>query len=432
MNFIVDNLSVNENGNLTFAGVDTVSLAEKYKTPLYLMDEDKIRNKCRTYKKALEENFEKSQVLYASKASSFKRIYEIMAEEDMLVDVVSGGELYVALKAGFKAENIYFHGNNKTIDEIEYAVKEGIGCFIVDNLYELENVDAAAKKAGIKQKILLRITPGIDPHTYEAVATGKVDCKFGSAIETGQAMEIVEAALSCKNIDLAGYHCHIGSQVFDAQPFVDCAKVMIKFSSDVRDKTGYSPRILNLGGGFGIRYVESDEELDIRSCIAELAVAVKASCASCGLEEPEILMEPGRSIVGDCGITLYTVGSIKEITGYKKYVAIDGGMSDNPRYALYSSPYTGIVANRANCKADYLCTIAGKCCESGDLIQEDTCIQTPQSGDILAVLSTGAYNYSMASNYNKIPRPPIVMISGGRDYVAVKRETYEDLIANEL
>lgn len=430
--YILDNLSVNDKGHLTFADIDAVSLAEKYGTPLYLMDENKIRRRCREYIDALNKYFRKANPLYASKAASFKRIYEIVNEEKMSVDVVSAGELFTALKAGFPMENVYFHGNNKTIDEIEFAIKNKIGCFIVDNSYELHNIDEIAKKYNIKQKILLRITPGIDPHTYEAVATGKVDCKFGSAIETGQALEIVKEALKCENVVLQGYHCHIGSMVFEHKPFSDSAKVMLKFISDVARETGYTAKILNLGGGFGVRYVESDPELDIDECIKKLAEVIKTECENLGLDEPEILMEPGRSIVGDCGITLYTVGSVKEITGYKKYVAIDGGMSDNPRYALYGSEYTAVVANKADCERNYLCTIAGKCCESGDLIQENTKIQKPESGDYLAILSTGAYNYSMASNYNKIPRPPIVMVKDNKDYIAVKRETFEDLIKNEL
>ena len=430
--YILDNLSVNSDGNLTFAGVDTVMLAKKYSTPLYLMDENKIRRRCREYKTALSKYFNNGKPLYASKAASFKRIYEIVKEENMAVDVVSGGELFTALAAGFPAENIYFHGNNKTIDEIEFAIKNNIGYFIADNLYELENINNIAGKYGIKQKILLRITPGIDPHTYEAVATGKVDCKFGSAIETGQALEIVEQALLCENIVLEGFHCHIGSMVFEHTPFSDSAKAMLEFIADVRQKANYTAKILNLGGGFGVRYVEEDPELNIDQCIKMLADVIKDCCEKLKIDEPEILMEPGRSIVGDCGITLYTVGAVKEITGYKKYVAIDGGMSDNPRYALYGSKYTAIVANKAKEDRNYFCTIAGKCCESGDLIQEDTFIQKPVSGDYLAVLSTGAYNYSMASNYNKIPKPPIVMIKDKCDDIAVKRETYEDLIKNEL
>ncbi len=430
--YILDNLSVNDNGNLTFAGRDTVELAKKYQTPLYLMDENKIRRRCREYKEALAKYFNCAHPLYASKAASFKRIYEIVNEENISVDVVSGGELFTALKAGFPSDKIYFHGNNKTIYEIEYAIKSKIGCFIVDNLYELANVDEIAGKYGLKQKILLRITPGIDPHTYEAISTGKVDCKFGSAIETGQAMDIVNEALKCENICLAGFHCHIGSQVFEHTPFSDSAVVMLNFIKNVKDETGYEADVLNLGGGFGVRYVESDPELDIDTCIGMLAKTVKEQCTFLEIDEPEILMEPGRSIVGDCGITLYTVGSVKEITGYKKYVAIDGGMSDNPRYALYGAEHSAIVANKAKEEKNYKCTIAGKCCESGDLIQEDVYIQTPVSGDYLAVLSTGAYNYSMASNYNKIPRPPIVMIHNNEDYMAVKREQYEDLIKNEL
>ena len=430
--FFIDNLSVNESGNLTFAGVDTVELAKKYKTPLYLMDEDKIRDRLRIYNNALKTYFNCGEALYASKAASFKRIYEIAKEEGVSVDVVSAGEIFTALKAGFPMEKVYFHGNNKLPEEIDYAIQNKIGYFVVDNLFELKNVDEIAAKYNVKQKILLRITPGIDPHTFEAVATGKVDSKFGSAIETGQALLIVKEALKCENLELMGYHCHIGSQIFEHTPFSDAAKVMIKFIADTKKETGYEAKILDLGGGFGVQYVEGDAELDIDACIKLISEIVKAECEKYSLDEPKILMEPGRSIVGDCGITLYTVGSIKEIIGYKKYVAIDGGMADNPRYALYKSPYTALIANKADKECDFHCNIAGKCCEDGDLIQTNVDIQTPEAGDILAVLCTGAYNYSMASNYNKIPRPPIIMIKDKKDYVAVKRESFEDLLKNEL
>lgn len=430
--FISNNLSFNSEGHLLFAGMDTVSLAQKYKTPLYLMDEDKIREKCRAFKKAVNRYFSSADILYASKAASFVRMYEIINEENLCTDVVSGGELYTALRAGIPAEKIYFHGNNKSIDEIDYAITSGIGYFIVDNLYELEYIDTIASKQGKKQKILLRITPNIDPHTFEAVSTGKIDSKFGFAIETKQAEEAVKMALECENVELKGYHCHIGSQVLEHNLFSDSARVMLSFSAEMKDTFGYEAEVLNLGGGFGIRYVADDMEIDIDDCIKEVSKTVKDECTRLNLNEPKILFEPGRSIVGDSGITLYTVGNIKIIPEYKKYVAVDGGMSDNPRYALYQSPYSAVIANKANQEADFLCTIAGKCCESGDLIQEDIKIQTPQSGDILAVFSTGAYNYSMASNYNKIPRPPIVMVENGRDYVAVKRETYEDIVKNEL
>ena len=430
--FIANNLSVNSKGNLLFANMDTVNLVKKYGTPLYLMDEDKIREKCRAFKNAVNRYFDSADILYASKAAAFVRMYEIINEENLCVDVVSGGELYTALRAGFPAEKIFFHGNNKSVDEIDYAITSGIGYFIVDNLYELEYVDRIAFEHEKKQKILLRITPNIDPHTFEAVSTGKIDSKFGFAIETHQAEEAVEKALSCENIILSGYHCHIGSQVFEHNLFSDSAKVMFEFAADMKRLFGYEPEEMNLGGGFGIRYIKEDVEVDIDSCICEISKAVKEECLKSNLKMPKILFEPGRSIVGDSGITLYTVGNIKIIPEYKKYVAVDGGMSDNPRYALYQSPYTAVIANKADRERDFLCTIAGKCCESGDLIQENIKIQTPDFGDVLAVFSTGAYNYSMASNYNKIPRPPIVMVSGGKDYVAVKRESYEDLIKNEI
>ncbi len=430
--FIVNNLSVNDEGHLMFAGMDTVQLAKKHQTPLYLMDETKIREKCRMFRQAMERYFDCGEVLYASKAASFVKMYEIVREENLSVDVVSGGELYTAIRAGFPLERIYFHGNNKSPAEIAYAIESGIGYFIVDNLYELKNVNEIAGQLQKKQNILLRITPGIDPHTFDAVATGKVDSKFGFAIETNQAEEAVKEALSCENINLVGYHCHIGSQVFEHNLFSDSARIMLEFTDTIKRQLKYEPEVLNLGGGFGIRYVETDTELDIDSCIRMVSQTLKEECAKRNLKEPKILIEPGRSIVGDSGITLYTVGNIKEIPGYKNYVAVDGGMSDNPRYALYQAEYTAVIANKANQPKDYVGTIAGKCCESGDVIQENAPLQTPKSGDILAVLSTGAYNYSMASNYNKIPRPPIVMIKNQEDYVAVKRESYEDLIRNEL
>lgn len=430
--FIINNLSTNEEGHLMFAGMDTVELATKHQTPLYLMDEEKIRAKCRMFRQAMEKYFDCGEILYASKAASFVRMYQIINEENLSADVVSGGELYTAVHAGFPTERIYFHGNNKSLPEIEFGIQNRVGYFIVDNLYELENVNRIAGEHHVKQNILLRITPGIDPHTFEAVATGKVDSKFGFAIETGQAFDAVKTALACENVNLVGYHCHIGSQVFEHTLFSDSARVMLQFTEDIKMRLGFEPEVLNLGGGFGVRYVEQDPEPDIDSCLRMVASTVKAECANRGLKEPKILLEPGRSIVGDCGITLYTVGSMKEIPGYKKYVAVDGGMADNPRYALYQSKYTAVIANKANRDKDYTCTVAGKCCESGDVLLENAMIQTPEPGDILAVLSTGAYNYAMSSNYNRIPRPPIVMVSNQQDYVAVRRESFEDLVKNDL
>lgn len=428
-----DNISINEDGKLNFAGLDTIDLAKKYGTPLYLMDEDKIREKCNIYKDAMEKYFgENSQVLYASKAASFKRIYEIMKEEEMGIDVVSSGEIYTVLKAGLSIEKAYFHSNNKTDFDIEYAMENSIGYFVVDNIEELDAIENEAGKRGIRQKILLRLTPGIDAETYEAINTGKVDSKFGTAIETGQAEEIVEYTLNLKHIDLRGFHCHIGSQIFASQLHLKSSKILLDFMAKMKEKLEYETKELNLGGGYGVRYTEDDPLIDIEKNIEELAKYIKEKVEELGLDMPKILMEPGRSIVADSGMTLYTVGTVKTITGYKSYVSVDGGMTDNPRFALYKADYTVVLANRLRETADFKASLVGRCCESGDVIQEDILLPKPKRGDIIGVLTTGAYNYSMASNYNRIPRPPIVMIKDKKDYLAVKRESFEDLVLNDV
>lgn len=430
---LYSNLSVNNKGHLEIAGHDTVELAAKYGTALYVMDEDKLRENCRVYVDSMKKYFgEDSMPLYASKALCFTEIYRIVSSCGMGTDIVSSGELYTAIKAGFPLEKAYFHGNNKTDADIEYAIENGIGYFIVDNEEELCAVDRIASSHGINQKILLRITPGIDPHTHKAVVTGNVDSKFGSPIETGRAFEITAMALSKKNVTLEGFHCHIGSQIFECDPFCDAADIMIKFIADVKEKFGFAAKTLNLGGGFGVRYIEEDPQIDIEKNIADVASHIKNRCAELSVEMPKILMEPGRSIVADCCITLYTVGSVKEIKGFKNYVSVDGGMPDNPRYALYASSYTVLVASKADKAADFKCSIAGRCCESGDLIQENVMIARPERGDILAVLTTGAYNYSMASNYNRIPRPAFVLVGKNGDRVAIKRESFEDLCACDI
>lgn len=430
---ICNNIGTNEKGNLTFAGFDTTELAKKYGTPIYLMDEDKIREKMRAYKSAMKKHFgEGAMPIYASKAASFKQMYRIAKSEGIGVDVVSGGEIYTALAAEYDISGAFFHGNNKTPEEIAFAIENGIGYFVADSLTELENINAEAAKQGIRQKVLLRITPGIDTHTNKKIATGNVDSKFGVAIATGQAYEFVGAALGYKNIDLYGYHCHVGSQVFDAETFIDAVDIMMDFSAEVKRRYGYEGEILNLGGGFGVRYVASQPDLDIENSIREVGEVLTQKCKDLGMKKPRILMEPGRSIVADAGMTLYTVGTVKQITNFKNYVAIDGGMADNPRFALYDAEYTVVTANKAALPKHYRCTLVGKCCESGDIIQEDIHIAKPEKGDIIAVLTTGAYNYSMASNYNRIAKPPVVMLSGGKDYVAVRRETPEDIIRNDV
>lgn len=426
---VCDNLTVGANGHLYFAGLDTVELAKEYGTPTYFMDENKIREKCRIYTKTLKECFgDKALPLYASKAFSIKQMYRILSEEHMGIDVVSPGEIYTACAAGFPMERAFFHGNNKSDEEIAYAMDKQIGYFIVDNFDELAAVQAEAAKRGIVQKVLLRVTPGIDPHTHQKISTGNVDSKFGVAMQTGQALEFAKQALSMDSLSLKGFHCHVGSQLFDIEPLREAGRTMVQFTAQVRDRFGYTAELIDLGGGLGVRYVDSDPEIDLAASIREIADVVKAECAALHLDVPAILMEPGRSIVADAGLTLYTVGSKKEISGVKNYVSIDGGMTDNPRYTLYSSDYTVINAGKMHEKADYVCSVAGKCCESGDLIQEGVHIVTPERGDILAVCTTGAYNYSMSSNYNAIPRPPVVMIRDAKAYVAVERETFDDMI----
>ena len=421
-----ENLSVRD-GNLCFAGYDTVELAKKHGTPLMLLDEDKIRNTMRTYKNAMERYFGKgSKPLYASKALSFVGIYQIAKEEGINIDLVSLGELVTAKKAGFNLENAFFHGNSKSDFDIEYAIDNKIGYFIVDTYDELYAINEIAKSKGISQKILLRLTPGIDPHTHVAISTGKVDSKFGTAIETGQAMEIAKEACTLEGISLCGFHCHIGSQIFEIEPFCDAADIMIRFIDEFKKNTGKTVQYLNLGGGFGVRYVESDPVISYEKNIELIAEHIYSYCMENGLDVPTILMEPGRSIVADSGMTIYKVGSVKEITGYKNYVAIDGGMSDNPRYALYQSSYTVLCANKMNEIADYNCTIAGRLCESGDLIQENVLIPKVSRGDYIGVLVTGAYNYSMASNYNRINKP-LVLLLGEQERVAIRRESLEDV-----
>ena len=399
------------------------------------MDEDRIRANCRLYKEAMTAYLgEGSYPLYASKAASFKHMYEIMKEEGMAIDLVSSGEVCTAMKAGFPMERSFFHGNNKTDFDITYAMDCGVGHFVVDNLYELEAVNDEAARRGIRQKILLRLTPGIDPHTYEAVATGKVDSKFGMAIETGQAEQILRRALELPALEVLGYHCHVGSQVFDEDGtvYLDAADIFLQFSADMNSRYGFLPTILNLGGGFGVRYVESDPHVDIPGNIRTIADHIRQRSAQLQIPMPAILMEPGRSIVADAGMTLYSVGTLKEVPGYKNYVSIDGGMTDNPRYALYGSKYTVLSANAPLSEADFPCDVVGRCCESGDIIQPGVSLPKPKRGDIVAVCTTGAYNYSMASNYNRIPRPPIVMLREGKDFEAVRRESLEDLLRNDV
>ena len=431
--FISESLGVNEKGHLTFGGHDTVDLAKKYRTPVYIMDEVLIRKNCRKFVTSMNENYDSNgRVIYASKAFSCKAMYKIINEENMGIDVVSGGEIYTAMQAGFPMEKAYFHGSNKSYDELEFAVKSGVGRIMVDNLLELEMLKDIAGKTGKVVNVIVRVKPGIEAETHSFIMTGQVDSKFGLDIDTGDAMQAIKTALDSDGINFKGIHCHIGSQIFEVSSFEHAAKVMVGIIKDIKDETGYEVEELDIGGGFGIRYIEEHKPAPFSEYMKRVSVVIKEECAKNDLKTPFVIIEPGRSIVAEAGITLYTVGAIKTIPDVRTYVSIDGGMCDNPRYILYQSKYTAVIANKINEKADFLATIAGKCCESGDMIQKDTYIQTPETGDIMAVLSTGAYNYSMSSNYNRNPRPAVVMLNGDEERIVIKAETYEDLIRNDM
>ena len=426
--YVSDCISVNERGHLTIGSYDTVELAKQFGTPAYIYDENEIRKNLREFKKSIDDNYGgNGLVVYASKAFCCKEMCRICEQEGTGIDVVSGGELYTALSVGFPTDKIVFHGNNKTCDELEMAVENDVGRVIVDNVFELETLNEIAAKHGKTVGIMLRIKPGIDAHTHDFVKTGQIDSKFGFALETGEAMEGIKKALEMPHIKLKGLHCHIGSQIFDLDPFELAATVMLDLFKEVKEQTGVELEELNLGGGFGIKYLKSDRPRPYGDYMRKVSDVVNRYSAELGLKTPFILIEPGRSVVGAAGLTLYTVGAVKKIPDVRTYVSIDGGMGDNPRYALYQSHYELICANKASEKREATVTVAGKCCESGDLIQEWTHIQPVEPGDIIAVLSTGAYNYSMASNYNRIPRLPVIMVKDGKARVVVKRETYEQI-----
>ena len=431
--FNSDNLTVNEQGHLCIGSHNTVELAKEFGTPLYVLDEDKVRQNCRGYKNAIDEYYGgRGLALYASKALCTMYTARVAAEEGLGADVVSGGEIYTLKKAGFPMEKVFFHGNNKTDDEIELAMDCGVGHIVVDNVYELDRVNQAAAKRNTVQPILFRIKPGIDAHTHDFVRTGQIDSKFGVALENGEAYEIHKYASTLKNVSVDGVHCHIGSQIFDVTPFCEAARVMMNFVADLRDTLGLDPKILNLGGGFGIKYVEGDDPLAPVDYVKAAIETVKEVAEQRKMPLPFLVFEPGRSIVAEAGITLYTVGCVKDIVNVRTYVSVDGGMSDNPRYIMYGSKYSAVLANKANEENVKKVTIAGKCCESGDIIQENVPLPEVNVGDTLAVLATGAYNYSMASNYNRIPRPAMVAVKGSEKKVIVRRETYEDIIKNDI
>ncbi|MCL4425110.1 MAG: diaminopimelate decarboxylase [Firmicutes bacterium] len=419
-------------GHLEIGGCDAVDLAQIFGTPLYVMDEATIRRKARAYQETLVRAYPNSLVLYAGKAFLTTAMCRLMDEEGLGLDVVSGGELYTALRADFPPEKIFFHGNNKSEEELNLALESGVGRIVVDNLYELELLNALAARQGKKASILLRLTPGVEAHTHEYIQTGQVDSKFGIGLVGDQAFSAVRLAMSLRNIRLLGFHSHIGSQVFEAAPYQLAAEVLLNFVARVKRELGLAVKELDLGGGLGIRYLSQDDPPLVAVFLKDVVETVVRKVRELGLEAPRLILEPGRSIIGDAGLTLYRIGSIKEIPGVRTYVAVDGGMADNPRVALYGAKYEAIVANRADAPLEHVVSIAGRFCESGDMLLWDAPLPRVTPGDLLAVFSTGAYHYSMASNYNRFGRPAVVLVHSGQADLIVRRETYADLVAHDI
>ncbi|HHY71685.1 MAG TPA: diaminopimelate decarboxylase [Bacillus bacterium] len=423
---------INTAGHLEIGGVDTVELAKEYGTPLFVYDVALMRKRARAFKETFERLQVKAQVAYASKAFSTIAMINLAEEEGLSLDVVSAGELYTALAANFPVERIHFHGNNKSVEEITMGIDAGIGCFVVDNFYELQLLQQLAGEKGKIVSVILRISPGVEAHTHESIMTGQVDSKFGFDLKSGQVEKAIEMTRNLANLNLLGIHSHIGSQIFETDGFIMAVDTLFAAIEKWSTELNYLPKVLNLGGGFGIRYTEEDDPLPPENYVAAIIDKVKSHVNQLNIAMPEIWIEPGRSIVGDAGTTLYTVGSNKVIPDVRKYVAVDGGMVDNLRPALYEAKYEAILANRANDEAEEKVSIAGKCCESGDMLIWDLPLPKANPGDILAVFCTGAYGYSMANNYNRIPRPAVIFVENGEAQLVIRRESYEDIIHLDL
>ncbi|TYR82536.1 diaminopimelate decarboxylase [Priestia megaterium] len=423
---------INEQGHLEIGGVDTVNLAKEFGTPLYVYDVALIRQRARGFKETFEKHGVKAQVAYASKAFSSVAMVQVVNDEGLSLDVVSGGELYTALAADFPRERIHFHGNNKSRAELEMAIKEGIGCIVVDNFYEISLLKELTQQHNVTMPVLLRLTPGIEAHTHDYILTGQEDSKFGFDLQNGQADQAIQLVTESKGLKLLGIHCHIGSQIFETTGFVMATQKLFAKMKEWKETIGYVPEVLNLGGGFGIRYTEEDQPIPVSQYVEVIIEEVKTQSKQLQVDIPEIWIEPGRSLVGDAGTTLYSIGSRKHVPNIREYVAVDGGMNDNIRPALYQAKYEAAIANRMNEKNDELVSIAGKCCESGDMLIWDVALPKAQPDDLLAMFCTGAYGYSMASHYNRLPKPAVVFVEDGDAQLVVQRETYEDIIKNDL
>jgi len=424
-----DGFSVNKSGNLEFDRCDLVKLAQKYGTPCYIFSENIIRKKCREYVTAFSRRNINFEVIYAGKAFLVKAICNILKEEGLSLDVASGGELYTALSADFPPAKIFFHGNNKSQEEIEYALKEKVGTVMIDNEYELKAIEQLAEKLNTKVKIMLRVTPGIDTHTHKYIQTGQVDSKFGISIH--KVPDFMKEVLSKKHLIYDGLHCHLGSQIFDLSPYVLAVREMVKLIKKIKSLSGIDSTNLDLGGGLGVKYLESDTPPSIEYFVNLMVDTLENEAIKNDIPRPKILIEPGRSIIGEAGITIYTIGAIKEITGLKKYLIVDGGMTDNPRPILYDAKYEAVILDKIDTTPQEIVTIAGKCCESGDILIKDLKLPLAALGDLLVVFSTGAYHYSMSSNYNGLPRPAVVLVNNGKSGLMVQRETYADLVKND-
>jgi diaminopimelate decarboxylase len=434
--FLLGTQRIDERGHLQIGGCDTVALANTYGTPLYVFDEETIRRNCRAYRAAFESRYPNVQIEYAGKAFLCIAMARLVHEEGLHLDVASAGELHTAVRAGVPAQELVFHGNNKSAHELRMALDAGVGRIVVDNLYELDVLEALAAARQKPQEILLRVAPGVDPHTHRRIQTGQADTKFGLNITSGAAMEGVKRALGMFGVLFTGLHAHVGSNLHDAEAHLQALDAILDFAASVRTETGIAVEELNLGGGIGIRYLPADSPPPLDAFAEQVTQQLFDGLARRHLPLPRLLLEPGRSIVGEAGTTLYTVGAIKEVPiqeppGHRTYVAIDGGMSDNPRPQLYDAVYSALIANKAGALADTPVRIAGKHCETDILIQS-TQIQRPEPGDLLAVQSTGAYNYSMASNYNRLPRPAAVFVKGGESRLVIRRETLDDLLRQDV
>lgn len=421
-----------EDNQLTIGGISAENLVKEFGSPLYVFDEALIREYCTDYREYFKCEENNNRVAFAGKAFLNVQMCKLLNEEHMCLDVVSGGELYTAHKAGFPLERVMFHGNNKTLDEIELGVKLGVGNFVVDNYYEMEALNDFAKQYNKVQNIYLRITPGIEAHTHDYIKTGQIDSKFGFAPVENVIEDAIKKAINLANINLAGIHCHIGSQIFDLEPYEDAVEIMLELVRTTKENLGYLIKEIDFGGGFGIYYTSQDEPRTTEEYCNTIINKVDEVCKRTGQERPILTIEPGRSIVANAGTTLYTIGAVKEIPNVRKYVSVDGGMTDNIRPALYNAEYECAIANRMEGEAEETVTIAGKCCESGDILLEHVKLPEIKSGDILAIATTGAYGYSMSSNYNRIPKPAVVMVKDNQARLICRRETYEDILKNDL